>query len=417
MSKHFSFSELMGSYTGAAKKPSANRAKRPFPDEVHRAWHLASQGRAERPAAAAAAAERRDEGRVIAVCLCVVDKLPHEAIWRRWLEDAEHGGDDEAGRWRGELRIHAKHPEALRAQSPWVAERTLARSFCPEWNDVRIVRAMLALASAALEADRDARISHVVFGTESCVPVVSLRDAARAFAAERRSWLDVHVAPPNRWLGAMQWGAVDRRVVPERAVRKALPGWVALSRAHAAEIVALPSALGGDLWPAFERAFAPEELYFATCLALVGALGAEAARDEVARRSVTHAAYPPSAGEERAHPMRHDALDAALLARVRRETPGCVLARKFSAALGVDDWARVVLGEPAAPDAARAPVASPDKSPSRAHREAADDGEIVDEGEIDEGEIAEDGPSSRKRRHDEVDAQDTARAAQRHRES
>ena len=180
MSKHFSFSELMGSYTGAAKKPSANRAKRPFPDEVHRAWHLASQGRAERPAAAAAC---HDEGRVIAVCLCVVDKLPHEAIWRRWLEDAEHGGDDEAGRWRGELRIHAKHPEALRAQSPWVAERTLARSFCPEWNDVRIVRAMLALASAALEADRDARISHVVFGTESCVPVVSLRARARIAAA------------------------------------------------------------------------------------------------------------------------------------------------------------------------------------------------------------------------------------------
>ena len=35
MSKHFSFSELMGSYTGAAKKPSANRAKRPFPSATN----------------------------------------------------------------------------------------------------------------------------------------------------------------------------------------------------------------------------------------------------------------------------------------------------------------------------------------------------------------------------------------------
>jgi len=52
--------------------------------------------------------------------------------------------------------------------------------------------------------------------------------------------------------------------IPPSAIHKALPGWCLLSRKHAQSILDLPQTqLGGmNLWPAFERVWAPEEVYF-----------------------------------------------------------------------------------------------------------------------------------------------------------
>lgn len=47
----------------------------------------------------------------------------------------------------------------------------------PNWNDVRIVRAVLSLLEAAL---RDGRTTHVLLCTESCVPVATLKETARS---------------------------------------------------------------------------------------------------------------------------------------------------------------------------------------------------------------------------------------------
>ena len=58
--------------------------------------------------------------------------------------------------------------------------------------------------------------------------------------------------------------------VPPAAVWKALPGWLVLARHHAQAIVDLEAKVGGELWPAFAKVFAPEELFFPTMLALAG---------------------------------------------------------------------------------------------------------------------------------------------------
>lgn len=47
----------------------------------------------------------------ISVCVCVVDDLPHEEIWKEWL-----AGSNE--RISASVHVHAKLPE--RINSPWV---------------------------------------------------------------------------------------------------------------------------------------------------------------------------------------------------------------------------------------------------------------------------------------------------------
>jgi hypothetical protein len=40
----------------------------------------------------------------LAVCLCIVDDLPHEEIWKYWMQDGA-----------AELYLHAKHPEKIKS--------------------------------------------------------------------------------------------------------------------------------------------------------------------------------------------------------------------------------------------------------------------------------------------------------------
>jgi hypothetical protein len=40
----------------------------------------------------------------LAICLCIVDDLPHEEIWKYWLKDGA-----------AELYLHAKHPEKIKS--------------------------------------------------------------------------------------------------------------------------------------------------------------------------------------------------------------------------------------------------------------------------------------------------------------
>lgn len=55
--------------------------------------------------------------------------------------------------------------------------RILPISHRPNWNDVRIVRAILSLLETAL---RDKRTTHVLLCTESCIPVATLKETARS---------------------------------------------------------------------------------------------------------------------------------------------------------------------------------------------------------------------------------------------
>ena len=55
--------------------------------------------------------------------------------------------------------------------------KTLPITHRPNWNDVRIVRAILSLLEAALSDDKT---THILLCTESCIPVATLIETARS---------------------------------------------------------------------------------------------------------------------------------------------------------------------------------------------------------------------------------------------
>ena len=130
-----------------------------------------------------------------------------------------------------------------------------------------------------------------------------------------------------------------RDCIPGDAIYKALPGWCLLSRKHARSILDLPASLdGNNLWPAFERVWAPEEVYLPTALSLCGHM------DEVSRRALTHSQWDERAArhEDRAHPLSYDGcFDHELVSRLRRD--GRLFLRKMKRPLDLSLWEKVVL--------------------------------------------------------------------------
>jgi hypothetical protein len=256
----------------------------------------------------------------LSICLCIVDSLPHADIWKEWMEDTIDPSISAS------MFIHAKHPEKV--THSWTRSKLISISHKPNWNDVRIVRAMLSLIDEALKEER---MTHIIFGTESCLPICPLHQVVikcgtsymSYYGKERATRFDEHEV----------WGAL-RSHIPIDAIRKALPGWCTLARYHAKLILDMPNMEleGSPLWPAFESCWAPEEAFFPTALALLGLLA------ETQCKSLTYAEWTEQRNsrkpEDRAHPrewdqefnsdlvwtLRHD-LDCVILRKVKNQIP------------------------------------------------------------------------------------------------
>jgi hypothetical protein len=124
-----------------------------------------------------------------------------------------------------------------------------------------------------------------------------------------------------------------------RTMMISLPGWCLLSRKHARAILDIPSHLGGlNLWPAFERVWAPEEIFLPTALAISGNM------DGVLRRALTHSRWDRSAADhgDRAHPLSYDgSFGDELVSRTRAE--GCLFLRKVKRPLDLSVWEGIVV--------------------------------------------------------------------------
>ena len=258
----------------------------------------------------------------LAVCLCIVDDLPHEDIWKYWIKDGSEAS----------LYLHAKHPEMI--ASEWSKSKLLSISHKPQWNDVRIVKSMLSLAKEAL---KDERVTHVYFGTESCIPVVSLQEALSSLQHGVSYVKYYNKLQATRFEERECWSPVEQHV-PSDAIHKALPGWCVLCRSHVHAVLEMLPKF--ELWTAFEKCWAPEEVYFATALALLGLL------DEVECKSLVHAEWNERARNhaDRAHPKEFDQdFDEQLVDYVKRRD--CVFLRKVKRRLSLSWWKRSVLGE------------------------------------------------------------------------
>ena len=303
------------------------------------------------------------DGFHLAMCACVVDDLPHEEVWRRFMQKdsfevnnaiggAESSSSTTSIPATAEIYIHAKHPDRLRTS--WARSKTISKCYKPEWNDVRIVRAMLALAEEALQ---DQRTTHVLFATESCVPIATLGEVAKRIVTNNkgnadwnRSFVDAYGRNSSRCTRFDErncWDALLRSV-PSDAIQKALPGWCLISRRHAESILNLPQALGGqDLWPAFTDVWAPEEVYFPTGLALCGYLAPDPEGDsDVVREPLTYSEWNERARDhkDRAHPLVFDGCfedDKATIRRIHQDK-GCTFLRKIKKPIPVRIWEDVV---------------------------------------------------------------------------
>lgn len=93
-----------------------------------------------------------------------------------------------------------------------------------------------------------------------------------------------------------------------------------------------------NLWPAFEKVWAPEEVYFPTALHICGLM------DEVVRRTVTHSKWDHKAAnlQDRAHPLCYDGnFDDELVSQVRRN--GCLFLRKMKQSIFLEVWQDIVI--------------------------------------------------------------------------
>jgi hypothetical protein len=130
---------------------------------------------------------------------------------------------------------------------------------------------------------------------------------------------------------------------PPESIYKALPGWCLLSRKHAQSILDLPTVLGlhkesqeeSDLCTLFENVWAPEELYFPTCLALTGHLSG----GNVTFKSLIFAFWDEKARNpsNRAHPLAYDHdFGESLVTELRQS--GYLFMRKLQRPIGVHIW-------------------------------------------------------------------------------
>lgn len=271
------------------------------------------------------------ECNTIAICLIIVEELLHEDIWRQWIDD--NNSNDKL--FKAKLVIHAKNPEKIKSE--WVKAHALKHSHRPEWNSPEVVRAMLAVLT---EAIKDETCGRFVFGTESCLPMYSLQETGKILFKDDMSWLQARNTPESQWESAACFQSLDQTIIPQKNVWKSLPGWIMLTRRHAVEIVRLPVLVNADLITAWgpggqwnERkggVFAPEEIYFATNLSILGYLRDNGKNDvknpgdEVYRQRVTWAQWKKHGD---ANPITYTDFSVDLIRAFRQE--GAVFARKF----------------------------------------------------------------------------------------
>lgn len=143
-----------------------------------------------------------------------------------------------------------------------------------------------------------------------------------------------------------------------------LPGWCLLSRKHADDIVNIPLQLAGmSLWPAFERVWAPEEVFLPTALAVCGNM------EEVSRRALTYCHWDTRASnqKDRAHPITYDGyFDDLLVCRARAE--GCLFLRKMKRPINTSVWEQIVVRHRKGRDDARMSIDSSEQGMGRGDR-------------------------------------------------
>jgi len=325
----------------------------------------------------------------VTLLFLTIDELPHEHIWRAWIEGKVSLPQGVTGSTNKTLIIsaicHAKYPDKVK--SSWLRQRLLCwpgsrgrrrnaakqwtssdsvdtamdrfQSFRPEWGSLEITRAMIELLDEGLSitnhpippssspnidappnpflANRTASenippADRFLFVSETCLPIVSLDEFERALykATPNQSWLKAMNEPNNGYSRQLQWDQMSP-AVPRHKIWKA-DQWIVLTRAHAQLIVDIPNKIGGEpLWKCFRQIKASDEMYFPTALALLGIL--KKCNTETVNCRVTYCDWSQGAKNPA---VFKDISDLKRIMDIARDE-GCLLARKFMVNRGARD--------------------------------------------------------------------------------
>ena len=180
-----------------------------------------------------------EEPSCLGILVLIVDSLPHEHIWRLWLEEA---GDAYQSRVR--FFIHAKFPS--RVSSSWVRGHLVDYTFSPAWASLELTKAMVSLLYTAYTEESPVKCSKFCFASESCIPIIPLADAIELVNLEdSKSWIKFTHKANNGYAEMGQFRALKKNI-PDKCVVKS-DQWTLLSRTHVADILCLPQLLVSEL--------------------------------------------------------------------------------------------------------------------------------------------------------------------------
>jgi len=222
-------------------------------------------------------------------------------------------------------------------------------------------------------------VDRFIFVSESCLPVTTLEEVEMALFGPKnasgssaslydKSWVNARSVPNNGYSRQLQWDTIRADNIPQHFIWKA-DQWLVLTRNDAEAVTTLPSRYlnGRQLWPAFRKCRASDEIYFPTLLSILGIISrqegeaqvddfsvGESCAGHIRRRRITYCDWSLSA-KNPASFTSEDWKD--VVSKARRE--GCLFARKFvllsslrdrakqnletDGIISVDDWTTVVV--------------------------------------------------------------------------
>ena len=249
------------------------------------------------------------------LCLLVItiDDLPFEHIWKAWTQTTT-----QEDLWIS-IVVHAKFPQKV--TSSWLKQRLLVcppkvgrgNSFLdpefltrkPNWGSIDIARAMLDLLHdglrigkctqgdmrfsanrylvkrppMALDATEDIipPVDQFLFVSETCLPITTAQVLFDTVKDTTKSWVNARHrqdegVPKNKYEGD-QFAGIHRRLPGQ--YRWKADQWILLCRHHAALIMDMDRphiSPKHQLWQSFRDINASDEMYFPTCLGLLGLL-------------------------------------------------------------------------------------------------------------------------------------------------
>jgi hypothetical protein len=269
--------------------------------------------------------QKSKKAKHLALLVITIDDLPYEHIWKAWCQTlaANKKNNDDCFI---SLVCHAKYPKKV--QSKWLRQRLLVHppklgrgnsfldpeflSYTPNWGSVDITHAMLDVLQNAMrighDNEKDMRfaasrylvrrptipldateeemkdfdkippVDQFLYVSETCIPVMTAQEVFDKVQDTTVSWVNARhrkdEGTPQNAYENDQFAGINRRIPGQ--FRWKADQWVLLCRDHASQIVDMDHPHNfppkHQLWQSFRDINASDEMYFPTCLAVLGLL-------------------------------------------------------------------------------------------------------------------------------------------------